>query len=77
MTSPRFLAVDDVADELAISNGQVYTLRRTGDLPAIQVGPKKVWRIDRAKLEDYIARQYEASSIAVSGDQQSQANCLA
>lgn len=60
MTARRFLAVDDVADELAISRGQVYTLLKTGELPAIQVGPKRVWRIERAKLEEYIEAQYAA-----------------
>lgn len=61
----RFLSVDDVADELAISRAQVYTLLKTGELPAIQVGPKRVWRIERAKLEEYIERQYAAVLQAV------------
>ena len=60
MTAPRFLAVDDVAEELAISRAQVYTLLKTGELLAIQVGPKRVWRIERAKLEEYIEAQYAA-----------------
>ncbi|MFE5293007.1 helix-turn-helix domain-containing protein [Isoptericola sp. NPDC056618] len=62
---PRFLSVKNVADELAISEAQVYTLVRSGELPAIQVGPKKVWRIERAKLEEYIERQYEATQEAI------------
>jgi len=60
VTAPRFLAVDDVAEELAISRAQVYTLLKTGELLAIQVGPKRVWRIERAKLEEYIEAQYAA-----------------
>jgi len=60
-TAPRFLTLKDIADELAISETQVYTLVRSGELPAIQVGPKKVWRIERAKLEEYIEQQYAAA----------------
>ncbi|MCZ2261369.1 helix-turn-helix domain-containing protein [Isoptericola sp. QY 916] len=57
--------VETVANELAISNAQVYTLLRSGELPAIQVGPKRVWRIERAKLEEYIEAQYVAVRAAV------------
>ncbi|HWV78910.1 MAG TPA: helix-turn-helix domain-containing protein [Isoptericola sp.] len=64
-TTPRFIDVETVAKELAISNAQVYTLLRTGELPAIQVGPKRVWRIERVKLEDYIDAQYAAVRAAV------------
>jgi excisionase family DNA binding protein len=63
--SPRFIDVDAVAKELAISRAQVYSLLRGGDLPAIQVGPKRVWRIERAKLEEYIERQYQATREAI------------
>ncbi|PFG43761.1 excisionase family DNA binding protein [Isoptericola jiangsuensis] len=64
-TSPRFLAVKAVADELAVTSAQVYTILRTGELPGIQIGPKKVWRIERSKLEEYIERQYGATRAAV------------
>ncbi|MFB7797247.1 helix-turn-helix domain-containing protein [Isoptericola sp. NPDC056134] len=64
-TSPRFLSVDGVADELAISRSQVYTLLKTGELPAIQVGPKRVWRIERTRLEEYIEAGYAAVREAV------------
>lgn len=43
----------------------VYSLLRGGDLPAIQVGPKRVWRIERVKLEEYIERQYRATREAI------------
>lgn len=63
--SPRFIDVDAVADELAISRAQVYSLLRGGDLPAIQIGPKRVWRIERTRLEEYIERQYQATREAI------------
>ncbi len=62
MPEPRFLKLDDVCSELSISNSQVYALVRSGDLPAIQVGGRGQWRVERSKLEDYIARMYEQSA---------------
>jgi hypothetical protein len=47
----------------------MYSLVRGGDLPAIQVGPKRVWRVERAKLEEYIEAQYaEAAAAIAHGD---------
>lgn len=54
----RFLSLADVQEMLNISAAQAYSLVRTGELPAIQVGPKKVWRVESSKLEEYIEAQY-------------------
>jgi hypothetical protein len=43
----------------------MYSLLRSGELPAIQVGPKRVWRIERTKLEEYIEAQYAATRDAI------------
>jgi len=59
---PRFLSLDDVAAELAISHSQAYALVRRRDLSAIQVGGRGQWRVERVKLEEYIARLYEETS---------------
>jgi excisionase family DNA binding protein len=59
MTTPRFLTLTDVAEELAVSNSQMYALVKSGDLSAIQVGGRGQWRVERVKLEEYIARMYE------------------
>lgn len=59
--SPRFLTLDDVQEALNISSQQAYALVRSGDLPAIQVGGRGVWRVEATELENYIERQYEAS----------------
>lgn len=58
---PRFLKLSDVQEILNISSPQAYALVRSGELPAIQVGGRGVWRVERAELEAYIARQYQAS----------------
>jgi excisionase family DNA binding protein len=57
----RFLTLDDVKEALAINATTAYPLVRGGDLPAIQVGLKRVWRIEATELEAYIERQYEAT----------------
>ena len=53
---PRFMTLEDVATYLAVSVPQAYALVRSGDLPAIKVGGRGVWRVDRKQLEDYIDR---------------------
>lgn len=56
--APRFLTVADVAETLNITGTQVYALLRSGELPAIQLGGKNVWRIEAEELERYIQRMY-------------------
>ncbi|MFE5309830.1 helix-turn-helix domain-containing protein [Isoptericola sp. NPDC056578] len=55
---PRFMSVDDVAEELAVSRAVVYSTLKSGVLPAIQVGPKNIWRIERRVFEEYIEARY-------------------
>jgi excisionase family DNA binding protein len=54
----RFLTLGQVAEELASSRSQAYALVRSGDLPAIKIGGRGQWRVERSALEDYIARFY-------------------
>ena len=55
---PRFLTLEDVATYLSVSVPQAYALVRSGDLPAIKVGGRGVWRIDKAQLEAYVERKH-------------------
>ena len=57
----RFLTLDDVADELSCSRAQVYALVRTGAVAAIKIGGRGQWRVERVKLEEYIADAYLAA----------------
>ncbi|MFC2267295.1 MAG: helix-turn-helix domain-containing protein [Peptidiphaga sp.] len=57
----KFLTIADVADYLNVSIGQVRTLIKSGDLPAIQIGGRGQWRIEAKELENYITRRYEAT----------------
>ncbi len=62
---PRFLTLRDVARELAVSAAQAYALVRTGELPAIKVGGRGQWRIERCQLEACIARAYEQTATSI------------
>lgn len=52
--APRYLKLDDVAAYLSVSVPQVYALVRSGELPAIKIGGRGVWRVDREKLDAYL-----------------------
>lgn len=56
--APRFLTLADVVEQLNISTAQARALVRSGELPAIQVGGRGVWRVETAELEAYIERKY-------------------
>ena len=48
----------DVAEQLSVTVSQVYHMVRSGELPAIKVGGRGQWRIERSRLEEYIERKY-------------------
>lgn len=56
MTDPRFLTLPDVAEVLNISLSQVRALIRRQELECIRIGGRGQYRVDRAWLEEYIAR---------------------
>jgi excisionase family DNA binding protein len=56
---PRFYTLADVAEILNVTGVQARALVVDGDLPAIQVGGRKEWRVEAAELEAYIERKYE------------------
>lgn len=59
MPADRFLTLSDVADVLNISASQTYALVRSGTLPAIKIGGRGQWRVEREQLESYIERMYD------------------
>lgn len=59
---PRFLTLADVAEQLQINSPQAYSLVRSGELKAIQVGGRGQWRIEEKMLEQYIEERYAEAS---------------
>lgn len=57
----RFLTLDGVASSLDVSRSQAYALVRSGALPAIKVGGRGQWRVERVWLEAYISMAYTAT----------------
>lgn len=64
----RFLHLSDVADILNISASQTYALVRSGELPAIKIGGRGQWRVERTELEAYIQRAYEQTRAFVAAN---------
>ncbi|MEO6505801.1 MAG: helix-turn-helix domain-containing protein [Terrimesophilobacter sp.] len=60
-TLARFLTLADTAEVLNVSARQAYALVRSGELPAIKVGGRGQWRVERSVLESYIEAKYEES----------------
>jgi len=58
----RFLTLHDVAAELAISRSQAYALVRNGDVPAIKIGGRGQWRVERVRLEQWIEAAYDETA---------------
>jgi excisionase family DNA binding protein len=54
----RFLTLDEVAEELAVTKAQIYAMVRSGELAAVKIGTKGHWRVERVKLEEYMAARY-------------------
>ena len=52
------MLLSEVATELNVSDSQVYHMVRGGELPAIKIGGRGQWRVERAKLEEYIQHKY-------------------
>ena len=52
------MLLSDVAAELNVTDSQVYHMVRSGELPAIKIGGRGQWRVERTKLEEYIEHKY-------------------
>lgn len=67
----RFLTLAEVCEVLSISSAQGYAIVRSGELPAIQVGGRNVWRVEQEVLEDYIQGKYadqRRAAVAMTAD---------
>lgn len=54
----QFLTLPDVAEALNISMSQTRALINRGELEGIQIGGRGQWRVEQAKLDEFIDRLY-------------------
>lgn len=59
----RFLTLAEVAQILNASVSHVYVLVRSGELPAIRLGDRGHWRVERGVLESFIEAKYEQTRL--------------
>lgn len=75
----RFLTAEQTAEELNVKSSLIRGLISSGELRAIQVGGRGLWRIGRQDIEDYVSEAYRrtaeriaAGEIEDDGDQDSE-----
>jgi excisionase family DNA binding protein len=59
---PRFLTIEQVAEELAVGAPTVRQLLKAGDLRGLQIGGRGIWRIAAKDLEEYIQQAYKMTA---------------
>lgn len=64
----RFMRLEDVAEELNVKLPQVRALVKSGELPAIQIGGRGMWRVERVELENYIQQRYVQAREEITND---------
>ena len=62
----RFLTLAEVAETLNITLSAARSLVNSGELTAIQLGGKRMWRVEESVLEEFIQTQYEHSRARLS-----------
>ncbi len=63
--------MEDVAEELNVKLPQVRALVKSGELPAIQIGGRGMWRVERVALENYIQERYAQARDDIANESQS------
>lgn len=66
---PRFLTIEQVAEELNVGAPLVRTLLKTGELRGIQVGGRGLWRVGAADVEEYINSAYALTAERIKSGQ--------
>ncbi|WP_172119734.1 helix-turn-helix domain-containing protein [Actinomyces faecalis] len=67
-----FLTIADVAERLQLSAQGVRALILSGDLPAIQVGARRLWRVPEDAFDEYVERQLASTRRLVAAEKASQ-----
>ena len=64
---PRFLTLTDVVEQLQISAAACYSLVRSGELPAFQIGGRGQWRVEATKFDQFIEDRHAAAKAMLAG----------
>lgn len=67
----KFLTIAEVGESLQISAQAVRALIQSGDLPAIQVGARHLWRVPESAFDGYVEHQLAATREMVAADEPS------
>lgn len=65
MVEQQFYTLADIAEILAISASQARAMVRSGELPAIQVGGRGQWRVEKARFHEWVERRHQETAEAV------------
>jgi excisionase family DNA binding protein len=66
---PRFLTIEQVAEELNVGQPTVRMLLKSGELRGIQIGGRGLWRVASLDLENYIADAYQLTAENIAAGQ--------
>ncbi len=64
----RLMTLKETAAYLNLSQAEVYSLARSGELPAVKIGARGSWRVDRRRLETFLDGLHEATDRWVSAN---------
>lgn len=59
---PRFLTIEQVAEELAVGAPTIRQLLKSGELRGLQIGGRGMWRVAPKDIEDYIDQAYRVTA---------------
>lgn len=65
MVEQQFYTLADIAEILAISASQARAMVRSGELPAIQVGGRGQWRVEKARFQEWVELRHQETAQAV------------
>ncbi len=70
--SEEYMTPDEVAKIMRVSRNQVTEMINGGELPAIRFG-KKLWRIRKTDLQNYLSRNYTRQAELTEPEEEQQA----
>lgn len=60
-----FLTIADTAELLNVAESTIRKMIKSGELPAVQIGSRGLWRISPESIDEYIAESYKKTRASV------------